>query len=77
MAVAPGFLKIMVMNSSSYKWEITLSEVRLKPRKKVDYAGIRWLLNGVKSMIKKESDPAVKEDLAKAGMALNKILIKY
>lgn len=65
------------MEHPVYKWEMTLSEVRTKqPGKRIDYAGVRWLLNGVKSMHRKENNPEIKKHLAIAGENLNLILLK-
>jgi len=65
------------MTSSDYIWQPTLSDFRTKGmKKKIDYAGVRFLLNGVKGMIKRESDPEVRKELTKAGMHLNSILFK-
>lgn len=62
----------------AYSWEVTttLSEARIKPRKPTNYNHVKFAVDIIKGLIKRENDFTIKSDLAKAGMTLNKILMR-
>lgn len=61
----------------NYQWDgEKLSEARNKPLRRINYNQVRFAIDIVKGLIRRESDPIVRKDLAEAGMTLNKILLK-
>lgn len=61
-----------------HRWELpTVSEARVKRRsRRINYNKVKEILDAVKILIKKESEPEVRRELANAGISLNKILLK-
>lgn len=60
-----------------YKWDTEqLSVVRQKPLRRINYNQVKFAIDIVKGLIRKENDPFVKTDLAKAGITLNRILLR-
>jgi hypothetical protein len=53
-----------------------LSEARGKTLRKINYNQVRFAIDIVKGLIRRENDPCVRSDLAKAGLTLNNILLK-
>lgn len=54
----------------------SLSYARSRNRKRINYNEVKSAVDIVKGLMRKESDPFIKSDLAKAGMTLNKILLR-
>jgi hypothetical protein len=54
----------------------SLNYARARRRNRINYDQVKIAVDIVKGLMKKESDPFIKSDLAKAGMTLNKILLK-
>jgi hypothetical protein len=54
----------------------SLNDARGRKRKRINYDQVKFAMDVVKGLMSKESDPFVKKDLVKAGMTLNKILLR-
>jgi hypothetical protein len=56
---------------------MTISEARLpKKRKRINYERVRVVIAQIKDMIRGENDRNIKSVLAKAGLEMNKLLLK-
>jgi hypothetical protein len=53
-----------------------MSDVRIMQRKKVNHNQVKVIVDQVKVLMKRESDPEVRRNLATAGISLNNILMK-
>jgi hypothetical protein len=53
-----------------------LSEARSKSLRRINYNQVRFAIDIVKGLIRRENDPLIKSDLAKAGLTLNNLLLK-
>lgn len=62
----------------NYRWQVgrRLSNVKHYQPPKINYNEVRQAIDIVKVLIRKETDPFIKSDLAVAGITLNKILLR-
>jgi hypothetical protein len=67
---------VVEMISSDYRWDTTIGDVKTFNKRRINYNAVSGLVTEVKILMKRERDPEIKQELAKAGIALNKILMK-
>jgi hypothetical protein len=60
-----------------HRWDIeTLHAAKMSKQRPKNYNGVKQVVDGIKELMRKETDPEILHEMASAGMIMNKILLK-